>query len=246
MRHTWIAAANNIKGTSEILRRMVMIELDAKMPNPEMRSAFRHADLMGWVEANRPVLLWAILTLVQNWVAKGMRPWEGKPKASFEAWSRVMGGILRDANIRGFLGNEDRLRSYGATGNDNGLTTFVQHLAENHADGTLFRAGGTAAIRGLKGEPVFSIKDELNQADDGQPLLLDGWGYNRDDGQYNHARGITSQFRDAARRSYEVTLFVEENASRQIISFDEFPDPQSPKQFYWRMNKAKASDLQAA
>jgi hypothetical protein len=176
VRHTWIAAANNIKGTSEILRRMVMIELDAKTPNPEKRSGFRHADLEAWVNEHRPELVWAILTLVQNWIAKGMKPWSGKAKASFEAWSRVMGGILRDAEIRGFLENEDRLRSYGATGGDSGIEVFIQHLAERHASGASFRAGGTSEFRGRKGDPDSSIMNELNIADDGTPLLLDGWG----------------------------------------------------------------------
>lgn len=241
VRHTWIAAANNIKGTSEILRRMVMIELDAKTPNPEKRSGFRHADLEAWVADNRPKLVWAILTLVQNWIAKGMKPWTGKPKASFEAWSRVMGGILRDAEIRGFLENEDRLRSYGSTGGDSGLEVFIQHLATHHSSGALFRAGGTSEIRGRMGDAVYSIKDELNRADDGKPLLLDGWGYNREDGQYNHARGISSQFREAARRAYEVTLFESERPVRFAISFTEEPDPQSPKQFYWEMTKDKVN-----
>lgn len=239
VRHTWIAAANNIKGTSEILRRMVLIELDAKTPNPENRVGFRHNDLEGWVLEHRPQLVWAILTLIQNWVAKGMRPWEGRPKASFESWSRVMGGILRDAGIRGFLGNEDRLRSYGATGGDSGLEVFIQYLAEKHASGALFRAGGTADIRGRKGELVYSVKDVLNSADDGNPLLLDGWGYSRDDGQYNHARGITSHFRDAARRAYEVTLYENAIPVRYAVSFTEAPDPQSPKQLYWELVKTK-------
>ncbi|MFV1532745.1 MULTISPECIES: hypothetical protein [unclassified Phaeobacter] len=237
VRHTWVAAANNIKGTSEILRRMVMIELDAKTPNPENRTGFRHPDLEAWTQENRPKLVWAILTLVQNWVAKGMKPWTGRPKASFEAWSRVMGGILRDAEIRGFLENEARLRSYGATGGDNGVEMFIQHLASTHCDGTLFRAGGTAEVRGRKEVAVFSIKDELNVADDGKPLLLDGWGYNREDGSYNHARGIVTAFRETALRAYEVASFEGNQEVRYAISFMEAPDPQSQNQYFWEMSK---------
>ena len=242
VRHTWVAAANNVKGTSEILRRMVMIELDAKTPSPEKRVGFRHVDLELWVAQNRGELVWAIMTLIQNWIAKGMHPWDGKPKASFESWSRVMGGILRDAGIRGFLENEDRLRSYGATSGDSGVDIFIQHLAAKHSSGTLFRAGGTAEVRGRKGEAVYSVKDELNIADDGKPLLLDGWGYSRDDGQYNHPRGITPQFRETARRAFEIALYEDNVPVRYSISFSETPDPQSPKQFYWEMAKSKMSD----
>jgi hypothetical protein len=243
--HTWIAAANNIKGTAEILRRMVMIELDAKVPNPELRTGFKHIDLEGWVLENRPKLVWAILTLIQNWIAKGMKPWTGRPKASFEAWSRVMGGILRDAGIRGFLDNEERLRSYGATGGESGVDILIQSMAADHDDGAIFRSGGKAKVRGHESKPVFSILEVLNCADDGQPLLMKNWGYNSEDNQYNHARSIKERFRDVARRSYEVTLFEvpavgeQEVEVRYAISFDEHPDPRSQQQFYWIMNKTK-------
>lgn len=246
VRHTWVAAANNIKGTAEILRRLVMIELASKLANPEDRSPedFRHPNLSEWVEEHRPELVWAILTLIQNWVARGMQPWTGKPKGSFVAWSRVMGGILRDAGIRGFLENEERLRSYGATGGDSGVEVLMQHLATEHPSGTLFRAGGVSEIRGREREKVFSLKDVLNKADDGKPLLLDGWGYNREDQQYNHARGITSKFRDVGRGAYEVTQHEmrpdEDGKMKEVpvpyaVSFKEEPDPKSPSQYYWQM-----------
>lgn len=246
VRSTWIAAANNIKGTAEILRRLVMIELDSKLAHPEDRDPkdFRHPDLSAWVEENRPELVWAILTLIQNWVANGMKPWTGKPKGSFVSWSRVMGGILRDAGIRGFLENEERLRSYGATGGDSGVEVFMQHLAAEYPSGTLFRAGGTSPIRGREAATVVSLKDELNVADDGKPLLLDGWGYNREDQQFNHARGITSKFRDVARGAYVVTLYetrpdekgeMNETPVPYAVSFKEEPDPKAPSQYYWEM-----------
>lgn len=246
VRLTWVAAANNIKGTPEILRRLVMIELDSKLAHPEDRDPkdFRHPDLPAWVEKHRPELVWAILTLIQNWVARGMHPWAGKPKASFVSWSRVMGGILRDAGIRGFLENEERLRSYGATGGDSGVEVFMQHLAANYPPGTLFRAGGTSPIRGREDETVVSLQAELNVADDGKPLLLDGWGYNREDQQFNHARGIKDKFREAARGAYEVTLYEmrpgEDGETKEVpvpyaVSFKEEPDPKSPSQFYWEL-----------
>jgi hypothetical protein len=122
----------------------------------------------------------------------------------------------------------------------------MQYVAENHESGTLFRAGGTSEIRGRVGETVHSIKDELNDADDNKPLLMDGWGYSREDQQYNHARGIGTKFREAARRAYEVTLYelrpdvdgeMEEVPVRYAVSFKEEPDPKSPKQYYWELVK---------
>lgn len=235
IRWVWAAVANNIKGSSENLRRMVMIELDAHTAAPEKRDGWRHADLPGWVMKNRGKLVWACLTLIQNWVAKGMNPWEGKALNSFEGWSRVMGGILRDAGVRGFLDNRDRLRSYAATAQDSGVQSLVDVLAANYPDGQLFRAGGTGAIRGRNGQSVESIKDVLEECgEDGGALAIDGWGWSSgDDGKirYGRSTGIARNFRDAARVPWE--------CGEWDILFEEQPDPQSSKQFYWIMRKTK-------
>ena len=79
---------------------------------------------------------------------------------------------------------------------------------------------------------VYSIKGELNVADDGKPLLLDGWGY-------NHARNIVTAFRETARRAYEVTSFEENEEVRYAISFTEAPDLQSQNQYFWEMSKRR-------
>jgi putative DNA primase/helicase len=44
---------------------------------------------------------------VQNWLAAGKPSFKGRPLGSFEAWSRIMGGILQAAGIAGFLGNQN-------------------------------------------------------------------------------------------------------------------------------------------
>ena len=234
IRWVWAAVANNIKGSSENLRRMVMIELDAHTAAPEKRSGWRHNDLPGWVIDHRGELVWACLTLIQNWVAKGMKPWEGKALNSFEGWSRVMGGILRDAGVRGFLDNRDRLRSYAATAQDSGAQTLMDVLATNYPDGQLFRAGGTSAVRGCEGT-VESIKAVLEECgEDGGALAIDGWGWSSgDDGKirYGRSTGIARNFRDAARVPWE--------CGEWEVTFEEHPDPQSSKQFYWIMRKTK-------
>ncbi len=64
-----------------------------------------------------------------------------------------------------------------------------------------------------------------------------------EDSQYNHARKIKEQFRDAARRVFEVTLSEScGNGFRDVtydVSFEEFPDPQASTQRYWVMHKTK-------
>lgn len=110
VRCTWIFAANNPDMSNEIRRRCIRIRLDAKVERPELRTNFKHKDLEGWVRANRGELIWACLTLIQNWIAKERPEGNAPVKGSFEQWSRVMGGILECAGVDGFLGNEDALR----------------------------------------------------------------------------------------------------------------------------------------
>jgi putative DNA primase/helicase len=43
--------------------------------------------------------------MVRSWVNAGCKPHSGKALGSFEAWSRVIGGILEHIGMEGFLGN---------------------------------------------------------------------------------------------------------------------------------------------
>jgi len=112
-RATWIATGNNLTASNEITRRMVWIRLMPNHEHPARRPAsdFKHHPLEHWVDQNRGKLLWACLTLGQAWVAKGRPPFSGKRSmGSFEAWVRVIGGILDVAGLgEHFLGNQDEL-----------------------------------------------------------------------------------------------------------------------------------------
>jgi hypothetical protein len=115
VRCAFIIAGNNITMSSELLRRCVRIRLDAKMENPEKRTDFKHANLEKWIADHRGELVWACLTLVQHWIAKGMPAFSGAPMGSFEEWSRTMGGILEAAGVGGFLANRAEVREKGDT-----------------------------------------------------------------------------------------------------------------------------------
>jgi len=105
----WVATGNNPELGYDLVRRICAIRLDAKMPDPTKRTGFRHT-LPEWAIENRSSLVWAALTLIQHWVAQGQPAWTGRPVASFERWSRVMGGILEAAGIQGFGTNEATFR----------------------------------------------------------------------------------------------------------------------------------------
>jgi hypothetical protein len=104
VRCCWLMTANNPAFSSEMTRRTIRIRLDAKEDQPWLRTGFRHPSLIEWARSNRGRLIWAALTLVQNWIARG-RPDGKSTLGMFESWARVMGGILDAAGIPGFLGN---------------------------------------------------------------------------------------------------------------------------------------------
>jgi hypothetical protein len=104
VKFTWLATGNNVQMTSELARRIVRSRIDAAVQKPHLRKGFRHSDLRAWARTNRSQLIWAILTLVQNWNALG-RPDGPIVLGSYETYSKIIGGILKAASIDGFLAN---------------------------------------------------------------------------------------------------------------------------------------------
>lgn len=124
VRTTWVFTGNNVSLSSELVRRLIMIDLDAQVANPELRTGFRHKDIRGWAKENRGELVWACLTLIQNWIAKGMPVQKDTALASYENWSGVVGGVLKEAGMGGFLQNRDALKEK-ASDEDNDSIAFL-------------------------------------------------------------------------------------------------------------------------
>jgi hypothetical protein len=113
VRCTWVATGNNLTMNDEIARRSYLVELTSTMERPDLRPAsdFHHPDLLGWVRQRRVQLLSSLLILVQNWINHGAPLHKDAPTlASYETWSQIVGSILRESEIRDFLGNEERKR----------------------------------------------------------------------------------------------------------------------------------------
>lgn len=102
---TWVATGINPTLSAEITRRTMRIRLAPEMERPWLRSGFRHPDLRGWTSARRGELVWAALTLVQAWIASGRPDGSADRLGMFEAWTRVMSGILDTCGVPGFLCN---------------------------------------------------------------------------------------------------------------------------------------------
>ena len=102
----WVATGNNPRLSNEIARRTIRIRLDAMVDQPWRRNGFRHPKLREWALQNRADLVWALLVIAQSWIASGRpMPKQNITLGQFESWSEVIGGILENAGIRGFLSN---------------------------------------------------------------------------------------------------------------------------------------------
>lgn len=104
IRCTWMATGNNPALSLEMSRRVVRTRLDSRLERPWERRGFRHHPLEGWARQHRGEVLWALLTLVQAWLANG-RPPGTTPMGRFQEWADIVGGILGVAQIPGFLDN---------------------------------------------------------------------------------------------------------------------------------------------
>ncbi len=239
VRTVWTFTGNNITANSDVLRRLILILLDAGVPDPENRTpakGWRHKNVRQWVSANRPMLVWACLTLIQNWVAKGMKRAETS-LASYEDWAEVMGGILKAADFQGFLGGQAEERAKAIDSADDGLVQLLYVMAE-FPDGTLFRAGGTRPLgKGKDAVPTVSIQALLNGTDRAEikqgdeapdPIQINGWGYSTFDGAYKTSGQIGARMKVFARKPYQV--------GDQLVSFEGMADPRD-KTVIYRMTK---------
>jgi hypothetical protein len=106
IRAVWLGTGNNVTLTTDLNRRTVRVRMDARMERPWLRAegGFSHPNLEEWVRAERPRIVHACLTLAMAWVARGL-PHGAVTIGGYEAWSRVLGGLLEVAEIPGFLAN---------------------------------------------------------------------------------------------------------------------------------------------
>jgi len=107
-RAVWLVTANNPSLTLEIARRSIRIRIEPPEERPWEREEFKHWPLKPWVAEHRCELVWALLVLIQAWIAGGS-PVGPRTLGSFEHWANVVGGILEEVGINGFLGNTAEL-----------------------------------------------------------------------------------------------------------------------------------------
>lgn len=111
IRCAWSATGNNVEMSQEIARRTVWIDLDANVEDPH---AVKHAvELRPFIRANRSGAVWAALTCIRWWIESGCRRWAGATMGSYEQYVGVIGGILYECEISGFLDNVGKMTEEG-------------------------------------------------------------------------------------------------------------------------------------
>jgi len=103
-RLTFAALGNNVTVNGDVGRRAYRIRIHPQGERPEDRlaSSFRHPDIKAWTDSHRAELLSAVLVLIRAWHVAG-RPAGPDNFGSFEKWSRMVGGIVANAGVPGFL-----------------------------------------------------------------------------------------------------------------------------------------------
>lgn len=97
----WAMTANNAVMSPDIGRRSVQVRLDARMAHPEQR-LFAIQDIRSWTRARRADLRAAVLSLVVHWRSVGC-PAGTVTLGSYEAWARVVGGVVQTAGLPGWM-----------------------------------------------------------------------------------------------------------------------------------------------
>lgn len=169
IRNTWLMTSNNASYDRDFPRRISLTRLDLSTTNeandvvekPETRTGFKHASIKEWAEENKGELIWAVLTIVNSWVARGRQPWSGRPLGSFENWSRVIGGILENIKIDGFLENRDRL----VAGDDDDRDAEIDFVEMwwNHHGNEKIKPADLIVINELVGANVLGMKKDTTE-----------------------------------------------------------------------------------
>ncbi len=93
----YCVSGNQLSKSPDIARRMIPIELAFFGEDIEQRE-FTHPDLYAHALENRGRYLGALQSLVDTWIKNGAKP-GSKPKASFNRWASVIGGILEACDL---------------------------------------------------------------------------------------------------------------------------------------------------
>lgn len=115
---TVILTGNNVNASGEIAKRLVPIHLEAQDARPQDRTDFPHPDPVAYARANQRRTLAALVGMVRAWDTAGRPEFRGVVFGGYEGWVRIVGGILKVAGSKTFLGQlrtwQDAADEFGA------------------------------------------------------------------------------------------------------------------------------------
>ena len=104
------ATGNNLMVAADTGRRVIPIDLDAKVERPDERSRFTHSPLLEWLKKERPRLVVAGLTVLRAYLAAGAPKQHIPDFGSFERWSDLIRGALVWCGARDPAAGREKIR----------------------------------------------------------------------------------------------------------------------------------------
>lgn len=153
VKNVWEFTANKLEMTWELLRRCILIDLNARMDDPTERDVNlnRRPEIAAYVREHRTQLVHACLTIIQYWVSQGMPDQNKHTLASYEVWSRKMGGLWSACEVPGFLGNEAQKKGDLGDSKRDEVREFIGALAQYALDHTKQDADGRYKVYARSG-----------------------------------------------------------------------------------------------
>jgi putative DNA primase/helicase len=184
LRTVWLLTGNNLGFTKTFGRRVVPIDLDAKVEHPEDRTNFKFPNLLAHIHRNRPRYVAAALTILRGFVVAGKPPHGKSRLGSFEAWDDlvrsavVWAGLDDPASTDNPNSGRGRIRAQRDDDVED-LLTLYRELARVFAN----NVGGWTASDAWKRrdfDPDLRLAVDLAAAprkDRGKPATLAGFRY---------------------------------------------------------------------
>lgn len=105
-----VMTGNNVRASSEIVKRCLPIQLQPFDAHPDQRTNFVHADLESYVAQMRRKIFACLIGMVENWLA-AKSPRSSKPFGGFEGWAACVGGVMETNGFDQMRENEAEWRS---------------------------------------------------------------------------------------------------------------------------------------
>lgn len=163
----WFATGNCLRFKGDLGRRVLPIELDAGVENPEARPFKRTEPLMQFVDRERPRLAAAALAILRAYVVAGQpKHTAGPPIGSFEAWDALIRGACLWLGLEDPAKGRERVKESGDADLDQ-LRTLVASVFEVQRDGYFQVA---ELVRVAKGSGYDNLREALLQFGNGVDL----------------------------------------------------------------------------